>query len=322
MQPITSVEAVSLPKLPASLIILGGGPVGCEFAHLFSTFGVKVMLLHKGETLLPREEPELARLVQGCAGGERRDRPGRGRGEAVRPGGPARRCVPRCGGRCRRFSAEEILVATGREAQTAGLNLPAAGRGHRARPGPDQRLPPDEPAAHLRRGRRVRPAPVHALRPLPGPGRRGQHVRRAARAGGLPGGAPRHLHRAAHRRRRPDRGAGARAGPDVRCAPIEVATLGKALVESEETGLVKLVADARSGEILGGHIAAAAAGEMIHEVVAAMAADATVRDLAEAIHAFPNFAEGVKAAAKEWLTAPVMKTVRSRPRCFSAGTGP
>jgi mercuric reductase len=92
-------------------------------------------------------------------------------------------------------------------------------------------------------------------------------------------------------------------GQDVRCTLIEVAALGKALVESETKGLVKLVANAGSGEILGGHIAAAAAGEMIHEIVAAMAAHATVRDLAEAIHAFPNFAEGVKAAARQWVAA-------------------
>jgi hypothetical protein len=65
-----------------------------------------------------------------------------------------------------------------------------------------------------------------------------------------------------------------------------VASLGKALVESEANGLVKLVAAAGSGEILGGHLAGMAAGEVIHEVVAAMAAHATVRNLAEAIHAF------------------------------------
>jgi mercuric reductase len=92
-----------------------------------------------------------------------------------------------------------------------------------------------------------------------------------------------------------------RAGHDISCATIEVGVLGKALVESEGPGLVKLVADAHSGQILGGHIAAPAAGEMIHEVVRAMAGRATVRDLAEAIHAFPNFAEGVKAAARKWL---------------------
>src|SRR5262249_32016404 len=63
-QPITSVEAIRLPALPKSLLVLGGGPVGCEFAHLFSTFGVRVTLLHHGPALLPREEPELSRLVQ------------------------------------------------------------------------------------------------------------------------------------------------------------------------------------------------------------------------------------------------------------------
>ena len=43
------------------------------------------------------------------------------------------------------------------------------------------------------------------------------------------------------------------------------------------------------------------AGEVIHEVAQAMVARATVRELAEAIHAFPDFAEGVKAAAQKWL---------------------
>lgn len=68
-----------------------------------------------------------------------------------------------------------------------------------------------------------------------------------------------------------------------------------------ERGYVERCSKVLSGEILGGHIAAAAAGEMIHEVVAAMAARAKVRDLAEAIHAFPNFAEGVKATARQWM---------------------
>jgi hypothetical protein len=79
--------------------------------------------------------------------------------------------------------------------------------------------------------------------------------------------------------------------------------IGKALVESEDIGLIKLSADVRSGEILGGHIVAPAAGEMIHEIVAAMTARATVRDLADAIHAFPTFAEGIKVTAGEWMNA-------------------
>jgi pyruvate/2-oxoglutarate dehydrogenase complex dihydrolipoamide dehydrogenase (E3) component len=79
--------------------------------------------------------------------------------------------------------------------------------------------------------------------------------------------------------------------------------VGKALVESDNKGLVKIVADVGSGEILGGHIAASAAGEMIHVLVAAMTARATMTDLADAIYAYPTFAQAVRAAAREWVNA-------------------
>ena len=127
VKPITSVEAVSLPKLPTSMIIIGGGPVGCEFAHLFSTFGVKVVLLHKGDTLLPREEPELSRVVEDGAGGKRRDSRGRGQGESLPERGRLEEGSRLVREEMHDFFAEEILVATGREARTAGLGLPAAG---------------------------------------------------------------------------------------------------------------------------------------------------------------------------------------------------
>jgi pyruvate/2-oxoglutarate dehydrogenase complex dihydrolipoamide dehydrogenase (E3) component len=199
--------------------------------------------------------------------------------------------------------AEEILLATGREARTAELNLPAAGvttergwvrineflqtsRSHIYAAGDvcGQRLYTH--FAHyqgrvaaanmfagtpLRADYRVVPRVTFTEPPIAGVGLTEEEARERGR--------------------------------NVRCALVEVASLGKALVESEPKGLVKLVADAGSGEILGGHIASAAAGEMIHEVVAAMAAHATVRDLAEAIHAFPNFAEGVKAAARQWVAS-------------------
>src|SRR5208283_4296395 len=60
------------------------------------------------------------------------------------------------------------------------------------------------------------------------------------------------------------------AGHRVISGRIEIRAVGEALVDSDELGLVKLVADAASEEILGGHIVAPAAGEMIHEIVAGM----------------------------------------------------
>jgi pyruvate/2-oxoglutarate dehydrogenase complex dihydrolipoamide dehydrogenase (E3) component len=57
---ITNVEAVSLPELPKRLVVIGGGPIGLEFAQMFSRFGVQVVVLERGEQPLPREDRELA----------------------------------------------------------------------------------------------------------------------------------------------------------------------------------------------------------------------------------------------------------------------
>jgi pyruvate/2-oxoglutarate dehydrogenase complex dihydrolipoamide dehydrogenase (E3) component len=91
------------------------------------------------------------------------------------------------------------------------------------------------------------------------------------------------------------------AGHRVISGKIELRSVGKALVDSEDLGMVKLVADAASEEILGGHIVAPAAGEMIHEIVAGMKARVSIGALADAIHAYPTFAEGIKLAAGDWL---------------------
>jgi pyruvate/2-oxoglutarate dehydrogenase complex dihydrolipoamide dehydrogenase (E3) component len=91
------------------------------------------------------------------------------------------------------------------------------------------------------------------------------------------------------------------AGHRVVSGKVEIRSLGKALVDSDELGLVKLVADATSEEILGGHIVAPAAGEMIHEIVVAMKTHARIGAIAEAIHAYPTLAEGIKMAASDWL---------------------
>jgi mercuric reductase len=303
VKPITSVEAVSLATLPSSMVIIGGGPVGCEFAHLFSTFGVKVVLLHKGETLLPREEPELSRVVENALEENGVNRLGGAKAIHFQREGALKKTFAAVQGDMREFIAEEILIATGREARIDGLGLPAAGVAtERGRIRVNDFLQTSNPH-------------IYAAGDVCGPflyTHFAHYQGRVAAANMFAEVAERADYRVIPRVTFTEPAVAsvglteeeARAtGRDVRCALIRVATLGKALVESETEGLVKLVADARSGAILGGHIAAAAAGEMIHEVVAAMAAHATIRDVAEAIHAFPNFAEGVKAAARQWMAA-------------------
>ena len=87
-------------------------------------------------------------------------------------------------------------------------------------------------------------------------------------------------------------------GHDVRTAVSAASDNERAHIEGSTQGLVKLVADADSGELLGGHIVGDEAGAMIHEVVAVMAERATPEKTGAAIHAYPTLSESVKAAFK------------------------
>jgi len=70
----------------------------------------------------------------------------------------------------------------------------------------------------------------------------------------------------------------------------------RAVIDGTLEGHVKLVADARTGELLGGHIVGDGAGDMIHEVVVAMAGDVPARTVGDAIHAYPTVSETVGGA--------------------------
>jgi pyruvate/2-oxoglutarate dehydrogenase complex dihydrolipoamide dehydrogenase (E3) component len=89
------------------------------------------------------------------------------------------------------------------------------------------------------------------------------------------------------------------AGHDVRTSVVPIADNERASIDGVKYGVVKLVAKAAGGEILGGHIVADGAGAMIHEVVAMMAGWVGAPTIRDAIHAYPTLSESVKAAAAE-----------------------
>lgn len=86
------------------------------------------------------------------------------------------------------------------------------------------------------------------------------------------------------------------AGHEVITSVLRLEDDERAVMEGKPEGHVKLVADTRTGELLGGHIVGDAAGEMIHEVVIAMAGRVPVRAVADAIHACPTISEAVRGA--------------------------
>lgn len=123
-RPLTSTTISSLAELPESILILGGGYIGCEFASMLSIMGVAVTVLQRGQALLPSEDADISAAVTAALESD---------GVSVRLGATAQ-SVARSNGKVavtlsdgNTVEAAEILVAVGREPVTAGLGLEAAG---------------------------------------------------------------------------------------------------------------------------------------------------------------------------------------------------
>ncbi len=116
---LDNVSVMELARLPESLIILGGGYIGCEYGHFFSAVGTEVTIIGRSRRLLEREEPEISEVVERKLGEHVRLRTGH---EAVRvelKGGEklvsARDLES---GEVREFAAEEVMVALGRRSNS------------------------------------------------------------------------------------------------------------------------------------------------------------------------------------------------------------
>ncbi|NIA20910.1 MAG: dihydrolipoyl dehydrogenase, partial [Anaerolineaceae bacterium] len=94
-------------------------------------------------------------------------------------------------------------------------------------------------------------------------------------------------------------------GLDVRVVKFPLRASGLAQAYGETEGMVKLVAEATTGEILGALCAGQRATDVVHELALAMKNELTVQEIAETIHAHPTFSEGVLEAAELWLGKPV-----------------
>ncbi len=124
---LTNEAVFSLTDLPAKLLVLGAGPIGCELAQTFRRFGSEVHLIQRGSKILPREDADAAAIIQ-----HRFEQEGVGlhlgvqvvRAERSNGG---KRLVGQRDGRPWSLEGDTILVGVGRKANVEGLNLEAAG---------------------------------------------------------------------------------------------------------------------------------------------------------------------------------------------------
>jgi dihydrolipoamide dehydrogenase len=294
---ISSDEALRLDRLPPSVIVIGAGAVGVEFADVFAAYGVRVTLLEALPRLLPVEDEEISRLLARSFAKRKIEVRTGAQVRAVTPGRDGVTVEIEHEGQAARLDAAVVLMAVGRGAKTEGLGLESLGvamdrgfvkvsaRMETSVPGlyavGDVAGPPL--LAHKASAEGVVAAEAiagHAVRPLD---------RRA-----IPSCTYCHPQVASLGLTE----AQARAdGRPVKVGKYMFLANGKAQALGEPEGLVKIVAAADTGEILGAHILGAEATELIAEFGLGKTLETTVEEVGHTIHAHPTMAEAVMEAA-------------------------
>jgi pyruvate/2-oxoglutarate dehydrogenase complex dihydrolipoamide dehydrogenase (E3) component len=296
---ITNVEAVSLPKLPKSLAIIGGGPIGIEFAQLFHRFGVEVTVLEQAPALLSKDDQELADRLCGLLGNEGirlETNVDLRRAERASDG---KRLTIRCGDKDEEILVvEEVLLATGRKPRYDTLHPDKAG----IETNEDGMVVSDTlrtSVAHIWvAGDVARDFPfthVAAAQANLAIHNAFADEAQAWNRHAIPWVTytdPELAHVGKTEEELKEEGTAYRVGR------LELKKLDRAITEGETEGLVKLLADEK-GKLLGGHILAPRAGELIAPVVLAMRQGLDVSALAETILPYPTLTEGVRWAATE-----------------------
>jgi pyruvate/2-oxoglutarate dehydrogenase complex dihydrolipoamide dehydrogenase (E3) component len=297
---ITHVEALRLERLPRSIVIIGSGPIGSEFAQIFARFGSRVEVISSSIRPLPKEDPEIGEALRHFLVRDGVTFHGGFRAEEVRVENGEKIVTARDDrGENMEVRGEEILVAAGRAPTVGGLGLENAGveveeRGIKV----DDRLRTTASniyAAGDVTGKYLfthmaeyqgRTALRNALFPLktradyrvvPWTTFTDPEVARV----GLTEDEARQEHKGVRVFRQP------------------FAAVDRAIADGEPDGLVKIVTGER-GRVLGGHIIGPDAGNLIHEVVLAMQKNIPIQSLSTMIHVYPTLAQANQRAADNY----------------------
>jgi pyruvate/2-oxoglutarate dehydrogenase complex dihydrolipoamide dehydrogenase (E3) component len=290
---LDNATAMELRAVPAHLVVLGGGYVGCEFAQMFRRFGSEVTVVDRGEHLMSREDPEIAGALEQVFQGEGIRLELEAKVERVSRTGDGV-ALEMAGGSALRGS--HLLVATGRRPNTDDLGCDAAGirvdgRGFVEI---DDRYETSAPGVYAVGDATGEPQFTHVawddhrilLELLEGRSQRG----RSGRA--VPYTAftdPQVAGVGLTEREARERG--------IRC---EVATMpfghvARAIEVDERAGILKVLIDPDTERLLGAAIVGAEAGELVHVFVVLVEARASVRAIVDAEFVHPTFAEGIQS---------------------------
>ena len=298
---LTNATAMELQKLPESMIVIGGGPLGLELAQMFFHFGTKVTVLEAAGRILPRHEPEVAGELQRCLEAE---------GIRFELGVTIER-VQELSGRkvisirgadastATEVVADEVLVAAGVQPNTGDLGLLQVGvkvdkngfvqvDAHYQTKSLGIYAAGDCVGKMALETVAAKEGSMAAENALTVPTRtlNYDHVPHAVFTN--PQVASVGLTEAEQMRR----------FNTCSCRTIPMTVVPKALTANDDRGLFKMVVHPRSSKVLGVHIVSPHAADLIHVATLAVKHGLTLEDMIDTLFVFPTLSEGIKRAAQ------------------------
>ena len=294
---IGSREALALRNLPERMVVVGGGYVGVEFADVFSAFGVDVTVVEMLDTLVPVSDPEVGKTLA---------RSFKKRGMTIKTGtkvvsldreaSPMVLTVESKKGQ-ETIETDILLMAVGRKPVTEGLGLEALG------------VEMDGPWIKINEWCESSVPGIYAIGDVAGQpmlAHKGSHegIVAAERIAGVAEHPMRYDNIPSVGYCHPEVASigltedeAKEAGHEIKVGKYPLTSHGRALSAGHNEGFVKIIADARYGEILGVHMIGYNVSELIGEAGMARALESTVEEIAAHAHAHPSMAEAVMEAA-------------------------
>jgi pyruvate/2-oxoglutarate dehydrogenase complex dihydrolipoamide dehydrogenase (E3) component len=310
---LTNEDVFNLTQLPASIAIIGGGPIGVELGQALGRLGARITIIQRAERILPREDPEVSTTIAQTLQEEGITIITRACPVKIERKGYKKSMTIQQDDRVVNVEADEILLATGRRPNSQGLNLEGGGVSY------------SEKGIQVNAYLQTSAPHIFAIGDVIG-GYLFTHVAAyqasiAVRNALLPMSKKKVDYRAvpwctfsdpeaAHVGLTPQEAQ--RHYRQTRVVKLPCSSIDRAQIEQATMGFIKLVLTGKKDEIVGAHIVAERAGEMLGEIALAIRHHLTINDIFNTMHAYPTMNTGLQQAAFEAYLGSAQATANRR----------